>query len=136
MDRELRKNKDIKRKAVGKIGEEVATNYLLNKGFSIITRNYRRKWGEIDIIAQKSGVIHFFEVKTISRENFSGDSRDDFLPEENIHPGKVRRLMRAAETFMALREHSAQEEWQFDAVAVFLDQKKHKAVVRITPNIV
>ncbi|MHB8651645.1 MAG: YraN family protein [Minisyncoccota bacterium] len=137
MDKESRKKKDVKRKSVGKIGEEIASNYLIGKGFLVIARNYRKKWGEIDIIARKNGTVHFFEVKTISRENFlTIDRRDEFHPEENIHPGKIRRLVRAAETFIAQYKENDQGEWQFDAVAVFLDQKTHKATVRVTPHII
>ena len=48
---------------VGEIGENVASEYLKKKGFKILERNYWKKWGELDIIAQKGDVIHFVEVK-------------------------------------------------------------------------
>jgi Holliday junction resolvase-like predicted endonuclease len=61
------------KRQTGDIGEEVACKYLENKGFSVMERNYLRKWGEIDIIAQKdiNGAkrLYFIEVKTVSRES-------------------------------------------------------------------
>lgn len=51
---------------IGRLGEEIAVKYLKNKGFLIITQNYLKKCGEIDIIAQKGKILHFVEVKTVS----------------------------------------------------------------------
>ena len=48
---------------IGEIGEEVACKYLINKGFTVLERNFTRKAGEIDIIATKEWELHFFEVK-------------------------------------------------------------------------
>ena len=58
-------NKANARKAVGEIGEEIACQFLERKGFKILERNYRKPWGEIDIIAEKDGVIRFVEVKAV-----------------------------------------------------------------------
>ncbi len=49
---------------IGDLGEGITCNYLKNKGYSIIETNYWKPWGEIDIIAQKRGVLHFVEVKS------------------------------------------------------------------------
>lgn len=50
----------------GKLGEDIACEYLLNKSFTVIERNYRKPWGELDIIAKDpKGVLVFVEVKTI-----------------------------------------------------------------------
>ncbi|OQX87410.1 YraN family protein [candidate division KSB1 bacterium 4484_87] len=49
---------------VGKLGEKLASDYLKNKGYKIIKRNYRFGHGEIDIIAEKDGILIFVEVKT------------------------------------------------------------------------
>ncbi len=53
---------------IGDLGEGISCNYLKNKGFSIVERNYWKPWGEIDIIAQENGILHFVEVKTVTRE--------------------------------------------------------------------
>ena len=48
-----------KHNETGVVGENIVTKYLENKGFSVIDRNYNKKWGELDIIAQKGGLVHF-----------------------------------------------------------------------------
>ena len=50
-------NKDEKRKEVGRIGEQVACSFLVRKGYTIIDRNYRKPWGEIDVIAEKGNIV-------------------------------------------------------------------------------
>ena len=54
---------------IGDLGEGIACNYLKNKGFKVIDRNYWKPWGEIDIIVKKQGIIHFVEVKTVQMQN-------------------------------------------------------------------
>ena len=46
--------------------EDKAVKYLKNQGFEIITRNFKSKFGEIDIIAKKTNILHFIEVKATS----------------------------------------------------------------------
>ena len=53
-----------RRSLFGKWGEDLAAEYLLQKGYSILERNYRCPYGEIDIIAFRNGMIAFVEVKT------------------------------------------------------------------------
>ncbi|MCX7956094.1 MAG: YraN family protein [Patescibacteria group bacterium] len=57
------------KKNFGKIGEEKACQYLQNHDFKIIKKNFRTKWGEIDIIALKDKILYFIEVKTRSNIN-------------------------------------------------------------------
>jgi len=60
-------NRTEKRR-LGDIGENIACDFLKKRGFEILDRNYLKKWGEIDIVARKDSVIHFVEVKSVSRE--------------------------------------------------------------------
>ena len=58
-------NRTNKRK-IGDIGENIACMFLVKRGFKVIGRNYLKKWGEIDIIAEKQGILHFVEVKSVT----------------------------------------------------------------------
>lgn len=122
---------DGDRKETGRIGESVAAQFLERKGFKIIERNYRKAWGEIDIIAEKGRVVRFVEVKTLSRENISGLSReaDDYRPEEQVHLLKLRKIARTAELYMNAKNDS--RDFQIDVVGVFLDKATHMARCRL-----
>jgi putative endonuclease len=127
-----------KHNETGTLGESIAAKYLENKGFSVIDKNYRRKWGELDIVVQKDGVIHFIEVKTVSRRSFGGHFEQEinnYRPEDNMHPWKLKRLERALQTYI-LEKRLDSKEWQFDLVCVFLDQEKRVAKVRLLENII
>lgn len=52
----------------GGIAEEFACEYLANKGYEILERNFHARYGEIDIISQENGEIVFCEVKSLSEE--------------------------------------------------------------------
>ena len=55
----------------GEIGENIAVKFLVKQGFSILDRNYTKKWGELDIVAKKDNKLYFIEVKSVSRETLS-----------------------------------------------------------------
>ena len=122
---------DKDRKEVGRIGESVAALFLERKGFTIIERNYRKPWGEIDLIAEKGGIVRFVEVKTLSRENIADISREmsDYRPEEQVHPAKLRKIGRTAEMYMNGRRDG--REYQIDVVGVFLNVASRKARCRL-----
>lgn len=119
---------------IGVIGEDIACTFLVKQGFSVIHRNYRKKYGEIDVICQKNGILHFIEVKTVSRENVSRETPDSYRPEDNIHEAKLRRLGRTIEAY--LLEYDREDEWLFHAVIVLLDTKAKVAKVRFLQDLV
>lgn len=116
---------------MGAIGEGVAASFLERKGFSIIERNFRKPWGEIDIIAEKGGVVRFVEVKSVSRETLPDVTRESesHRPEELVHEAKLKKIARTAELYMT--ERGDEREYQIDVVGVFLDMKNRKARCRI-----
>lgn len=90
-----------KTQKTGEIGEGVASRFLMKHGFSILDRNYTKKWGEIDIVAEKENKIHFIEVKSVSKPNLNIVTRetlDQYHPEDNMHPWKLKRLSRTIQT--------------------------------------
>jgi len=80
-------------KNIGKIGEQKASSFLKDNGFSILKKNFRSYGGEVDIIAEKNKTIYFIEVKTRS-------SLDKGYPYEAINWWKIRNLKRAANFFL------------------------------------
>ena len=123
------------KRKVGDIGENFCVKHLVKHGYAILDRNYLKKWGEIDIVAKKGGVIHFIEVKTVSHETLSNLSWEDYNPEENVHPWKLKRLSRAIQTYLLDKDIDDETEWQVDIAAVFLDFGAKKARIRITEDV-
>jgi putative endonuclease len=124
---------------IGRIGENIAAGFLLKKGFCVICQNYRKKWGEIDIIAEKDKKLHFVEVKTVSRKSYGGKFEQEinnYRPEDNMHPWKLQRLRRAIQTYLLEKYKANEPEWQFDLTCVFLDQERRVAKVKFMENII
>lgn len=133
-------HKSGNKKKIGHIGEEAVANHLKRKGFKVLDRNYLKKWGEIDIVARESGLVRFIEVKTVSREiSDTGVARgtragEQYRPEENVHPQKLKRLHRAI--FSWIEEYNYEGEWQIDVAAVSLDTQNRRATVRMIENVI
>lgn len=100
-------------KPLGDLGEKIAREYLENKGYEILDKNFRySKLGELDIIAKKSNNIIFFEVKTRKKKHLS-----DFLPEDNITYTKQKKLIKLAQIWLAKRKMN-NIDWQIDILAI------------------
>lgn len=125
---------------IGEIGEDVACKYLIKKGYLVLERNYTRKWGEIDIIAQKDSKLYFIEVKSRSVNFLSDKLAGNFKqgvarPEEGMHAWKMKRLSRVVQTYL-ISNRIGNKEWQFDLFTVFLDMYNRKAKVKVIENII
>lgn len=136
---------------VGKVGEEVAAKFLVQNEFEILERNYSKKWGELDIVAEKGGKLHFVEVKTVSWNSANeraGDLIDSYRPEDNVHPSKLKKLARVTESYLASHAYrqagkkrartglpaealAKAGEWEFDVAVVFLDMNAREARVKM-----
>lgn len=79
------------KKSIGKVGEGLAEGYLLQKGFKILARNVVSWGGELDIVAEKDGIIQIVEVKT---------SKSFINPLEHVNYKKLLTLKRAAEHYV------------------------------------
>lgn len=108
----------------GKLGEAIAAKFLILRGWKIIERNLRLPFGEVDIVARKGEVIHFVEVKTVSREN-SATGSPDYRPEELVHTKKLEKIRRVAEFYLVSREIDLSP--QIDVVTVHLEKTTQKA---------
>lgn len=99
---------------VGKKGEDLAVDFLINKGFAIVDRNYWKKWGELDIVAQKKGKLHFVEVKAVSHETAG------FSPEDRVHREKLLRMGRTIETYLLEKNVPHETDFQIDVLSVYM----------------
>ena len=103
-------------KEKGREGEQLAARFLQKQGFRVLSRNYRNRLGEIDIVAEDKGVLVFVEVRTLKESA-------GHLPEETIQWKKKQRLSRTA---LAYIQHKGLEDRpaRFDVVAVSLHEGK------------
>ena len=129
----------------GEVGENIATRFLMKQGFLILDRNYTKKWGEIDIVAEKSNKLYFREVKSVSRETLNAfapksyndsDEKYEHRPEDNMHPWKLKRLSRTIHTYLLSKNIPDEKEWQVDLLVVYLCQKEKKAKIKVVSDII
>lgn len=119
---------------IGKIGEDIAEKFLKKKGLRIITRNFWKPYGEIDIVARENNVIRFIEVKSVSWETDSPDQNNNKIrPEENLHAQKMKRLKRVVEAYIFSHET---DEWAFDLISVYIDKNTRSAKVKWIKDII
>lgn len=100
------------RRHLGDLGERLAVQHLLGKGYSIRDRNVRTREGEIDIIAEMPGVLAFVEVRC-RRGSSMGTAA------ESLTPAKQRRLVALAEAYAQDRE-GLPEQHRIDVIAIDL----------------
>jgi putative endonuclease len=102
------------RRGLGQYGEQLATEYLRKKGYSVVARNWRCEYGEVDVVANDDATLVFVEVRT-RRGNSMGS------PEESITPAKQARLASLSEAYVD--ESGWQGDWRIDVVAIVMGQR-------------
>lgn len=141
---ELKTPKHLK---IGRIGEDIACKFLEGKGYKILERNFKRKWGEIDIICvkkdkpvgflssmwnksgkdvlrgTKSEKIIFVEVKTLNNNYL-------LSPEDNLTQDKQKKLIRTCQLYVSEKRLDPDTDWQIDAILINLDILAKKAKVK------
>jgi putative endonuclease len=122
----------------GNIGEDIACAFLQNNGFTIICRNYLRKWGEIDIVAKQGNELHFFEVKSSSMllKVASNHRKWSYRPEENVHDLKIHRLRKIIQTYLAEKAIGSEDPFFTHILCVFFDEKKRRARIKWIKNVI
>jgi len=110
---------------IGKLGEDIAAFYLEGKGFKVLERNYWKPYGEIDLVCEKAGRLHFVEVKAVSHGTYK--------PEQNVHSHKLRKLGRVIQAFLMKRAYR-EKDWQFDICVVQINPATKKAKVKMIEN--
>lgn len=103
-------------------GEQIAEKFLLNNGYEILCRNWCFERKEVDIVAQKAGILIFIEVKTRNRIDFG-------FPEEAVNPRKQQFLKIAAEAFM--NKHKEYQKVQFDVISILMVNDEIKEITHV-----
>lgn len=99
--------------SLGKLGEETATTYLVKQGYRIIQRNFKARYGELDIICVKDDTLVVVEVKTRIGEEFG-------KPEESVTPWKLREVVKTAQYYKLLHEELP-ESMRIDVIGIQFD---------------
>jgi putative endonuclease len=99
---------------IGNRGEKIAADYLEDKGYQLLEKNYHTRYGELDIVMLHKGMVVFVEVKTRTNKVFG-------FPEESVTSSKMEHLQNAA--LLWLQEHpEAPDDWRIDVVSIYLDR--------------
>lgn len=106
----------------GHQAEDLAVDFLINKGYLILARNFRYQKAEIDIIAEFQNRIIIIEVKARSTDVFN-------LPQEAVNKKKIKLLVMATDYY--LEENKINKEVQFDIISVLMDENKDLVITHI-----
>jgi putative endonuclease len=107
----------LSRREIGKLGEDIACRYLLNKKYKILNRNYHSRYGEVDIIAKDlKGFLVFIEVKARTSSRYGqGYEAVDSLKQEKI----------VKTAYVYLEENKIRDDnYRIDVLSIYLDFKR------------
>ncbi|MEW6170324.1 MAG: YraN family protein [Candidatus Omnitrophota bacterium] len=103
---------------LGKLGQELAENFLRDSGYKILQRNYKTKLGEIDLIAKDRDTLCFIEVKTRGSLNFG-------LPQEAVNIFKQNQISKTALMFLKSK-NLMDKNARFDVVSIYYQNNEPK----------
>jgi putative endonuclease len=112
------------KRETGRTGEDIAVNYLKQKGYHIIERNYFKRCGEIDIIAKVNETIVFIEVKTLYNENF-------VKIYDTISVKKKLRLVKSAKIWLCKEHRQIDSEFRIDFLGILFEGIRIKRLLHI-----
>lgn len=102
---------------LGKKGEQLAVDFLIENGYDIVERNYRFNKAEVDIIAQKEDVLAIIEVKTRSTTDFGN-------PQDFVKPKQIKNLVKAVDEYVTV--NNLEVDVRFDIIAIVKEKKEFK----------
>ncbi|MTI96048.1 MAG: YraN family protein [Firmicutes bacterium] len=103
----------MNRQMLARIGEKMAEKAAIERGYQILNRNYRCRWGEIDLVLKSNDIVIFAEVKTRSTNRFGA-------PHEAVTPAKQRQLQKLGRWY-ASENNLKGFNFRFDVVAIMTD---------------
>ncbi|WP_262732346.1 YraN family protein [Gaetbulibacter sp. NE] len=101
---------------LGKKGEQLAVDFLLQNHYEIVERNYRFDKAEVDIIAQKEDILAIIEVKTRSTTDFGN-------PQDFVKPKQIKNLVKAVDEYVTV--NGLEVEVRFDIIAIVKNEKDY-----------
>ncbi|MCB0400168.1 MAG: YraN family protein [Winogradskyella sp.] len=102
---------------LGKKGEQLAVDFLIENNYNIVERNYRFDKAEVDIIAQKGSILAIIEVKTRSSLDFGN-------PQDFVKPKQIKNLVKAVDEYIT--ENNLDTEVRFDIIAIVKKGKQYE----------
>jgi len=120
---------------IGQIGEDLANQYLLNNKYKVLNRNYRKTWGEVDIICKdRNGVLVFVEVKTLRAQTSVKvfhtdvkhlDSGSGLKPEDNLSYSKLEKVKRTSYLYANSHPELINDKsgWRIDLIAIEINHQ-------------
>jgi putative endonuclease len=105
----------LRRKDLGRVGEDIAASFLESQGYRILKRNYFCRFGEIDIVAEKDGTVYFVEVRTLKSNLMQS-------PLETLTASKMRRFRKAVQWFTTVEKIKANYRTLFIGLKVSGDE--------------
>jgi putative endonuclease len=124
----MAKEAGLTRQSTARLGEEIAGQYLLSRGFSILEKNFRTPFGEIDIIACRDGCLSFAEVKTRTSEAFGP-------PLSSITETKKRHIIKNCQYYLKLRG-LCESPCRIDCIGIKLSPSGRLETLRYVKNAV
>jgi len=120
---------DKARVQLGRRGEELAADALVQRGYQIVERNWYAQIGEVDVVARRDGAWSFFEVRTRRGRAFG-------TPEESITLAKRERMVNVARLYLAEHDLNVYEvDWRIGVVAVEMDEAGHLLRIEVYEHI-
>ncbi len=106
------------RRQFGNAGEELAAEFLQSKGLAILESQYKKTFGEIDLICQDGDEVVFVEVKSRHTSTFG-------YPEDSVTPQKIRHILRVAQGYLDETKRT-ESPWRIDVLAIEFHQEPPK----------
>jgi putative endonuclease len=118
--------------SLGRLGEDIVEGYLQNRGFLILHRNYSEPWGELDLVAEQGGVLHFVEVKAGSwgKKEWPNEGDEVFRPQMHFDQRKRQRMKRIIQTYLKRERVPEETRWSADLAVVLIQSSTRKARVQ------
>lgn len=123
---------------VGRIGEDIAVEYLKNQGYRIVERNHRQTFGELDIVCQDPDrTLVFVEVKTMRHFGDNLESKEQIMPEDQMTKSKYLKTAKIAAAYAGFNPKLINEKrgWRIDLLAILIGLRGECVNVKHYKNI-